>query len=117
RPDWRLGISHWHVLNGGCRRDRLDRGKLGRDDRRRLGFARLDPEQFGAREYAEGCRSYSGPAEQREREEPQRRPHWGSSAGKIWRGLSQRVAPPPKGGGTGRGAGGIAVKIPATRSG
>ena len=98
-------------------RDRLDRRKFGRHDRRRLGFAALDPEYLGAGENPMGRRAKACPTDHGKSQKAQRRPHCGSSAGKMWRVLSQRLAPPPRCSETARAAASIAITLPTTSRG
>src|SRR5207248_9360882 len=56
-------------------------------------------------------------ADDRECQEAQRRPHCGSSAGKMWRVLSHLFAPPPRCRDTAREAASIAMTFPTTMRG
>ena len=76
----------------GC--NRLDLGKLRGDQW--LGGSRLALEHVRARNNTERRSANSCPADHRHGEEADRRPHRGSSAGKMCCVLSHLVAPPPR---------------------
>src|SRR5205823_3346092 len=86
------------------------------DRRRRFRFALFDTEEAG-REHAESRGAEPGPSHDGQREEAQRRPHWGSSTGNVCRVLSHRLAPPPRWSDTARAAASMAMTLPTMSRG